>query len=109
MVVSPRQKGLGAKTMTEIDFEGEAFKPLIQRALENHNKDEIASLSKAEAVFYVSGVLTGDVPDGGPETHNGNATKTQLKEWSAIIRNAQEDGVDFEQYRPDEEDEEDNE
>lgn len=95
--------------MTEIDFEGDAFKPLIQRALENHNEDEIDALNKAESVFYLDGVLTGEVPEGAPETHNGNATYAQLKEWAKILQAAHEDGVNFEEYRPEEDEDEDEE
>lgn len=77
--------------MTEAtDFDGEAFKTDLQRAVEDN--EGIANLSKAEAIYYLHAKLTGDLPEGHPSDHNGNATRADIKEWAEAVAENEGDG-----------------
>lgn len=67
--------------MAEID--DEALMSDLQRALETD--EGIDNLDKAEAIYYISAKLQGDVPEGHPSDHNGNVTRGRVKAWAETV------------------------
>lgn len=55
------------------------------RAIQNPTPDAVGNLSKAEAVYFIDHLLTGDTPDGHPSDHNGNVTRSQVTEWAREV------------------------
>lgn len=76
----------------EINFDGAAFQTPLERAVKTDSG--IDNLSKAEAIYYISARLTGEVPEGHPDDHNGNATRERITEWAESLATQAREGDD---------------
>lgn len=56
------------------------YKHPVIRAVEEPTQDNIATLTKGQAVFALCELAGVEAPDGNPDNHNGNISRKKLRE-----------------------------